>query len=269
MTMNLTTIACNVVLGYKQPFHLISVHDANDSFRLTGVDHLCAGLWVLKLGLQTLTDCRILLILSIIESLQCYPGYAEFFEKMQKLENHRNWGPLRYIATFLGSKPPPIPIRQMSVKLYRKQRDNINHAGKKDEEAVENEDPESAPLLRSSHACVTTEKDGVITPCSVCTFANNTDNNNNNDISEAEWIRLPSDFNGDKGMACTINLPVVSQVEMNDTRFYDLHIGDGRGAVLSEVQYGRSHWFKVMAGGYVSMGGPEGSPSFRPPMSCK
>ena len=44
MTLNLTTIACNVVLGYKQPFDLISVHDANDAYKLVGVAHLCTGL---------------------------------------------------------------------------------------------------------------------------------------------------------------------------------------------------------------------------------
>ena len=187
------------------------------------------------------------------------------------MENHRKWGPLRYFAVFL-SRPPPIPIRQMSVKLYPRQMDDNNNSDQGDEEAVENGDLEKVPLLRSSHACVTTEKDGVIIPCSVCLLAkqkSDADISNNNDNGKVDWITLPSDFNGDKGMAWAINLPMVPLIEMNDTRFFDLHIGNGRGKVLSQVQHSRSHWFKIMTGGYASLGGPDGSPSFRPPKSCE
>ena len=43
MSLNISTTACNVVLGYKQPFDMISVHDANDAFKLIGVTHACTG----------------------------------------------------------------------------------------------------------------------------------------------------------------------------------------------------------------------------------
>ena len=43
MTLDLTTIACNVVLGYRRPFDLISVHDVDDNHKMVGVAHLVAG----------------------------------------------------------------------------------------------------------------------------------------------------------------------------------------------------------------------------------
>ena len=51
MTLDLITTTCNVVLGYRQPFDLISVHNVEDNYKMVGVAHLVAGKdWTLKLN---------------------------------------------------------------------------------------------------------------------------------------------------------------------------------------------------------------------------
>ena len=43
MTTDLTTIVCNLVLGYRVPLDLLTVHDVDDGYKMVGTAHLATG----------------------------------------------------------------------------------------------------------------------------------------------------------------------------------------------------------------------------------
>ena len=43
MTLDLTSIACNVALGYRHPFNLTSVHDIEQDYKMLGLFHISGG----------------------------------------------------------------------------------------------------------------------------------------------------------------------------------------------------------------------------------
>ena len=91
---------------------------------------------------------------------------------------------------------------------------------------------ENLPLLSEEPTCVSKIKDDVtITPCYVCSPQNESrdhdvvDRDDGHENASLEWQDLPDMFAGIKGMATTINVPVVPKLDFEDLRFAHNHIG--------------------------------------------
>ena len=154
-------------------------------------------------------------------------GYADVFPLLNNLEKYRIFGPLRYFA-LLGKKPPPIPAHSVAVKHCPQAENNRNNGSHNGE----------GEFITS---CLSTEEDGVITPCAICAtssyhesnsnnFESNDKKNNNNEAGQ--WLSLPESFTSRKALLIAMNIPLLPVLPLPLPA--DFHIANGAGIILSE-----------------------------------